>query len=168
LFFKLKISLNLLLKKLAFSRPQIAACAISLIILISAPNFLIYKNERNAKVYSSATFDIFKTINKDIKKVVSPKSQIDQLLKDIPDNLNVKTNLPNLDLFYNLSSKYLSRSSIDLNRFTATITIESMPELQYRLIQGASSKFGVTIVNSDVDFKNGFVDGEILLRFDNE
>jgi hypothetical protein len=102
------------------------------------------------------------------KKVVSPKSQIDQLLKDIPDNLNVKTKLPNLDLFYNLSSKYLSRSSIDLNRFTATITIESMPELQYRLIQGASSKFGVTIVNSDIDFKNGFVDGEILLRFDNE
>ena len=47
-FFKLKISLNLLLKKLAFSRSQIAACAISLIILISAPNFLIYKNERNA------------------------------------------------------------------------------------------------------------------------
>ena len=167
-FFKLKISLNLLLKKLAFSRPQIAACAISLIILISAPNFLIYKNERNAKVYSSATFDIFKTINKDIKKLVSPKSQIDQLLKDIPDNLNTKTNLPNLDLFYNLSSKYLTRSSIDLNKSSATITIESMPELQYRLIQGASSKFGISIVNSDVDFQNGFVDGEILLEFDNE
>ena len=167
-FFKLKISLNLLLKKLAFSRPQIAACAISLIILISAPNFLIYKNERNAKVYSSATYDIFKTINKDIKKLVSPKSQIDQLLKDIPDNLNTKTNLPNLDLFYNLSSKYLTRSSIDLNKSSATITIESMPELQYRLIQGASSKFGISIVNSDVDFQNGFVDGEILLEFDNE
>jgi|TARA_B110000240_G_scaffold25963_1_gene26706 hypothetical protein len=167
-FFKLKISLNLLLKKLAFSRSQIAACAISLIILISAPNFLIYKNERNAKVYNSATFDIFKTINKDIKKLVSPKSQIDQLLKDIPDNLNTKTNLPNLDLFYNLSSKYLTRSSIDLNKSSATITIESMPELQYRLIQGASSKFGISIVNSDVDFQNGFVDGEILLEFDNE
>ena len=167
-FFKLKISFNLLLKKLAFSRSQIAACAISLIILISAPNFLIYKNERNAKVYNSATFDIFKTINKDIKKLVSPKSQIDQLLKDIPDNLNTKTNLPNLDLFYNLSSKYLTRSSIDLNKSSATITIESMPELQYRLIQGASSKFGISIVNSDVDFQNGFVDGEILLEFDNE
>lgn len=167
-FFKLKMSLNLLLKKLAFSRYQIAACAISLIILISAPNFLIYKNERNAKVYSSATFDIFKTINKDIKKLVSPKSQIDQLLKDIPDNPNTKTNLPNLDLFYKLSSKYLTRSSIDLNKSSATITIESMPELQYRLIQGASSKFGISIVNSDVDFQNGFVDGEILLEFDNE
>jgi hypothetical protein len=167
-FFKLKISLNLLIKKLSFSRSQIIVCAISLIILISAPNFLIYQNEKNAKVYSSATFDIFKTINKDIKKVVSPKSQIDQLLKDIPDNLNTKTKLPNLDLFYNLGSKYLSRSSIDINRSIATITIESMPELQYRLIQGASSKFGITIVNSDVDFQNGFVDGEILLRFDNE
>ena len=136
--------------------------------MISAPNFLIYKNERNAKVYSSATFDIFKTINKDIKKLVSPKSQIDQLLKDIPDNLNTQTKLPNLDLFYNLSSKYLKRSSIDLDRSTATITIESMPELQYRFIQGASSKFGISIVNSDVDFKNGFVDGEILLGFDDE
>jgi hypothetical protein len=43
-----------------------------------------------------------------------------------------------------------------------------MPELQYRLIQGASSKFGISIVNSDVDFKNGFVDGEILLGFDDD
>ena len=166
--FKQQISFELLKNKLSFSKFQAAACLASSIVLLSAPSFLIYKNNSDALIYTSATYNIFKSINKDIKKVVSPKSQIDQLLKDIPDNLNTQTKLPNLDLFYNLSSKYLKRSSIDLDRSTATITIESMPELQYRFIQGASSKFGISIVNSDVDFKNGFVDGEILLGFDDE
>ena len=92
--FKL-ISFNLLLKKLAFSRSQIAACAISLIILISAPNFLIYKNERNAKVYSSATFDIFKTINKDINDF---KGIIESDIDDLDLELEFKAFLRGTDL----------------------------------------------------------------------
>ena len=167
-FFKLKISIDLLKKKFDFSRGQIIVSIISLAIFMTAPSFLIYKNQANAKTYSSATFDIFKAINKDIKKVVSPKSQIDQLLKGIPDNLAKNTKLPNLNLFYKLGSKYLTRSSIDLTNSSAKITIESMPELQYRLIQGTSSQFGVSIVDANVDFKNGFVSGDIELRFDNE
>ena len=167
-FFKLKISADLLIKKLNFSKGQILACAISIIILVSAPNFLIYKNESNTKIYSNATFDIFKTINKDTKRVISPKSQIDQLLKGIPDNPSKTIKLPNLQIFYKLGSKYLTQSSIDLNNSSATVSIKSMPEFQYRLIQSASAQFGVSIANEDVDFKNGFVSGDIDLRFDNE
>ena len=41
---------------------------------------LIKKNNNDALAYKEATFNIFTAINKDIKKVVRPRSQIDSIM----------------------------------------------------------------------------------------
>lgn len=166
--FKQQISFKLLKNKLSFSKLQVAVCLASLIVLVSAPSFLIYKNNSDALIYTSATYNIFKSINKDIKKVVAPRAQIDELVKGVPNDQVSNIKLPNLDIFYMLGSKYLTKSSINLETSVASITIDSMPEIQFRLIQSASSQFNMSVIDKNVVSINGFVSGIIELRMLNE
>ena len=136
--------------------------------MLTAPSFLIYKNNSDAVIYTSATYNIFKSINKDIKKVVAPRAQIDDLLKGVPSDQVKNIKLPNLDIFYKLGSKYLTKSSINLETSVASISIDSMPEIQFKLIQSASSQFNVSIIDKDVVTINGFVSGVMELRLVNE
>ena len=166
--FKQQISFELLKNKLSFSKFQAAACLASSIVLLSAPSFLIYKNNSDALVYTSATYNIFKSINKDIKKVVAPKAQIDELVNGVPKGAAPNIKLPNLDIFYTLGSKYLTKSSINLETSVASIAIDSMPEIQFSLMQSASSQFNIYIIDKDVTSINGLVSGVIELRLTNE
>ena len=166
--YKQQISFELLKNKLSFSNLQVAVCLASFIVLLTAPSFLIYKNNSDAVIYTSATYNIFKSINKDIKKVVAPRSQIDDLLKGVPSDQVKNIKLPNLDIFYKLGSKYLTKSSINLETSIASISIDSMPEVQFKLIQSASSQFNVSIIDKDVVTINGFVSGVMELRLANE
>jgi hypothetical protein len=136
--------------------------------LLSAPSFLIYKNNSDALIYTSATYNIFKSINKDIKKVVAPKAQIDELVNGVPKGAAPNIKLPNLDIFYTLGSKYLTKSSINLETSVASIAIDSMPEIQFSLMQSASSQFNIYIIDKDVTSINGLVSGVIELRLTNE
>ena len=43
-----------------------------------------------------------------------------------------------------------------------------MPEVQFKLIQSASSQFNVSIIDKDVVTINGFVSGVMELRLANE
>jgi hypothetical protein len=166
--FKQQISFELLKNKLSFSKLQAAACLASSIVLLSAPSFLIYKNNSDALIYTSATYNIFKSINKDIKKVVAPKAQIDELVNGVPKRAAPNIKLPNLDIFYTLGSKYLTKSSINLETSVASIAIDSMPEIQFSLMQSASSQFNIYIIDKDVTTINGLVSGVIELRLTNE
>ena len=166
--FKQQISFELLKNKLSFSKLQAAACIASSIVLFSAPSFLIYKNNSDALIYTSATYNIFKSINKDIKKVVAPKAQIDELVNGVPKGAAPNIKLPNLDIFYTLGSKYLTKSSINLETSVASIAIDSMPEIQFSLMQSASSQFNIYIIDKDVTSINGLVSGVIELRLTNE
>ncbi|MDA9314985.1 hypothetical protein N9Q66_00080 [Gammaproteobacteria bacterium] len=166
--FKQQISFELLKNKLSFSKFQAAACLASSIVLLSAPSFLIYKNNSDALIYTSATYNIFKSINKDIKKVVAPKAQIDELVNGVPKGAAPNIKLPNLDIFYTLRSKYLTKSSINLETSVASIAIDSMPEIQFSLMQSASSQFNIYIIDKDVTSINGLVSGVIELRLTNE
>ena len=166
--FKQQISFELLKNKLSFSKFQAAACLASSIVLLSAPSFLIYKNNSDALIYTSATYNIFKSINKDIKKVVAPKAQIDELVNGVPKGAAPNIKLPNLDIFYTLGSKYLTKSSINLETKVASIVIDSMPEIQFSLMQSASSQFNIYIIDKDVTSINGLVSGVIELRLTNE
>ena len=166
--FKQQISFELLKNKLSFSKFQAAACLASSIVLLSAPSFLIYKNNSDALIYISATYNIFKSINKDIKKVVAPKAQIDELVNGVPKGAAPNIKLPNLDIFYTLGSKYLTKSSINLETSVASIAIDSMPEIQFSLMQSASSQFNIYIIDKDVTSINGLVSGVIELRLTNE
>ena len=132
-FFNLQFSLSLFSKKMNLSKIQIALSLLALFIVMAGPKYLIYENNTNAKIYSSSTFNIFKAIDKDVNRVIAPKSQIDQILEQLPESNFSSVELPDLDIFLKYGSKYISDISIDVNTSVVSIKINSMPDFQFNI-----------------------------------
>ena len=130
-FFRLQISLSLLIKKMNLSKTQFTLSLLALLIVIAGPRYLINENNTNARLYSSSTFNIFKAIDKNVNRVIDPRSQIDQILKQLPESNFSSVKLPNLDVFLKYGSKYISDISLDANTSIASIRINSMPDFQF-------------------------------------
>ena len=167
-FFRLQISLNLFINKMNLSKHQIILGLIYLFLLIAAPKYLIYQNNTYTNIYTSSTFDIFKGIDKDVKRVISPKSQIDQLLKQAPTTDLSSIKLPDLDLFLKYGSKYISDISINIDTSEATIQLNSMPDLQFNILKNNSQRFNVNIDDSDIIVNNSSINGALKIKYKNE
>ena len=102
-FFRLQISLSLLIKKMNLSKTQFILSLLALLIVIAGPRYLINENNTNARLYSSSTFNIFKAIDKNANRVIDPRSQIDQILKQLPESNFSSVKLPNLDVFMSIN-----------------------------------------------------------------
>ena len=167
-FFRLQISLNLFINKMNLSKHQIILGLISLFLLIAAPKYLIYQNNTYTNIYTSSTFDIFKGIDKDVKRVISPKSQIDQILKQAPTTDLSSIKLPDLDLFLKYGSKYISDISINIDTSEATIQLNSMPDFQFSVLMNNSQRFNVNIDDSDIISNNSSINGALKIKYKNE
>lgn len=167
-FFKLQISVSLIKKKIGFSKSQLILCLISLFLIIAGPNYLIYENNIKTKIYTSSTYNIFKAIDKDLNRVVAPRSQIDQIIKQLPQKDIPLIKLPDLNIFLKYASKYIADISIDINSSYTSITINSMPDLQFNILKNNAKRFNVTIIDDELISNDGFVSGTIKIGFDNE
>ena len=167
-FFKLQISLRLFNKKMNLSKIQIALSLLALFIVMAGPKYLIYENNTNAKIYSSSTFSIFKAIDKDVNRVIAPKSQIDQILEQLPESNFSSVELPDLDIFLKYGSKYISDISIDVNTSVVSIKINSMPDFQFNILKNNAERFNIDIINDDLNSIDGFINGILKVGYSNE
>ena len=167
-FFKLQISLSLFSKKMNLSKIQIAISLLALFIVMAGPKYLIYKNNTNAKIYSSSTFSIFKAIDKDINRVIAPKSQINQILEQLPESNFSSIELPDLDIFLKYGSKYISDISIDVSTSVVSIKINSMPDFQFNILKNNAERFNIDIINDDLNSIDGFINGILEVGYSNE
>ena len=169
-FFKFKPSLKNISAKLDITKNEILAFVASCIIIFSTPLVLINNNNKTAKDYEDATFSVFKKIDNNIKKrVVAPRNQIDEILKQLP-NVNTEVNtrtLPvkNLDFLVSIGDKYLESVNLDIDQNEADILFSNMPEAQFKIIKGLSQNFDIAILNEDVVMLDNKVSGEIKLGF---
>lgn len=167
-FFKLQISLSLFSKKMNLSKIQIVISLLALFIVMAGPKYLIYKNNTNAKIYSSSTFSIFKAIDKDVNRVIAPKSQIDQILEQLPESNFSSVELPNLDIFLKFGANYISDISIDVNTSVISIKINSMPDFQFNILKNNAERFNINIINDDLNSIDGFINGILKVGYRNE
>ena len=167
-FFKLQISLRLFSNKMNLSKIQIALSLLALFIVMAGPKYLIYENNSNAKIYSSSTFSIFKAIDKDVNRVIAPKSQIDQILEQLPESNFSSIELPDLDIFLKYGSKYISDISIDVNTSVVSIKINSMPDFQFNILKNNAERFNIDIINDDLNSIDGFINGILEVGYSNE
>ncbi|MDA1083699.1 MAG: hypothetical protein O2933_04485 [Proteobacteria bacterium] len=167
-FFKLQISLSLFSKKMNLSKIQIAISFLALFIVMAGPKYLIYENNTNAKIYSSSTFSIFKAIDKDVNRVIAPKSQIDQILEQLPESNFSSVELPNLDIFLKYGANYISDISIDVNTSVISIKINSMPDFQFNILKNNAERFNINIINDDLTSIDGFKNGILKVGYRNE
>jgi hypothetical protein len=166
-FFKINMSLGFIIKKMKFSSMQLAATALTLLFLIVSPSYLIQKNIQNTKSYNQAILKIFNAISPDINRVVAPKNQIDQILKNTPVENQATIDLPNLDLFFKYGEKYISDISIDVTNSSAKVKISSMPSLQFNILKTGVEKLNISILDSSLEIKDGSVSGVLTLRYQN-
>ena len=166
-FFKINMSLGFIIKKMKFSSMQLAVTALTLLFLIVSPTYLIQKNIQNTKSYNQAILKIFNAISPDINRVVAPKNQIDQILKNTPVENQATIDLPNLDLFFKYGEKYISDISIDVTNSSAKVKISSMPSLQFNILKTGVEKLNISILDSSLEIKDGSVSGVLTLRYQN-
>jgi len=166
-FFKMNLTPGLLIKKMNFTKIQLAASILSLLFILFTPYYLIYNNNYQSQIYRDATLNIFSSISKDIKRVVAPKNQIDQILKNTPTILQAETNLPDLELFFRYGENYFSEITIDPQRSSAKITIDLMPSVQFNILKSTSEKFNIKILEENIDIKDGNINGIINLKYEN-
>ena len=167
-FFNLQFSLSLFSKKMNLSKIQIALSLLALFIVMAGPKYLIYENNTNAKIYSSSTFNIFKAIDKDVNRVIAPKSQIDQILEQLPESNFSSVELPDLNIFLKYGSKYISDISIDVNTSVVSIKINSMPDFQFNILKNNAERFNINIINDDLNSIDGFINGILKVGYSNE
>ena len=167
-FFRLQISLSLLIKKMNLSKTQFILSLLALLIVIAGPRYLINENNTNARLYSSSTFNIFKAIDKNVNRVIDPRTQIDQILKQLPESNFSSVKLPNLDVFLKYGSKYISDISLDANSSIASIRINSMPEFQFNILKNNAERFNINIIDDDLISNDGLINGILKVGYSNE
>ena len=167
-FFRFQISLSLLIKKMNLSKTQFILSLLALLIVIAGPRYLINENNTNARLYASSTFNIFKAIDKNVNRVIDPRSQIDQILKQLPESNFSSVKLPNLDVFLKYGSKYISDISLDANTSIASIRINSMPDFQFNILKNNAERFNINIIDDDLITNDGLINGILKVGYSNE
>ena len=166
-FFKINLSLNLVIKKMNFSKAQLMTSILAVLFLILTPNYLVYKNKQDTQVYVNATFNIFSSLSKDINRVVAPRNQIDQILENVPMNNTPDIKLPNLELFFKYGEKYISDITVDVNDSSAKVKINSMPSFQFNILKTGAEKLNITISEQNMETTDGNINGILNLKYEN-
>ena len=166
-FFKINLSLNLVIKKMNFSKAQLMSSILAVLFLILTPNYLVYKNKQDTQVYVNATFNIFSSLSKDINRVVAPRNQIDQILENVPMNNTPDIKLPNLELFFKYGEKYISDITVDVNDSSAKVKINSLPSFQFNILKSSAEKLNITISEKNIETKDGNINGILNLKYEN-
>lgn len=167
-FYNFYFSYQSVKRKLNFSTTQLIITLTGLFTFLFIPSMLINNNNDDALAYKEATFDIFTAINKDIKKVVRPRAQIDSIMSQVILDKNNNIELPSLNFLDQIGDEYLDRIYIDFNNSKVLIDISEMPLIQYNLIKNISQQFSVDILNEEIMTANNIISGSITVSLLNE
>ena len=171
--FKFEVSIKNIFNKLNFTRMELYLCTFLIFCSLSLPYLFVSQNNKQISIYESETFNIFKAIDKNTNRVVTPKIQIDQLINQISltplaEIDNPISNFTNLNFLVSLGENYLKSVDIDFNSNEAVLYLEGLPEIQYRLIKNTVGSLNVEIISENVASNENLISGEIKIGFYNE
>ncbi len=171
--FKFEVSIKNIFNKLNFTRMELYLCTFLIFCSLSLPYLFVSQNNKQISIYESETFNIFKAIDKNTNRVVTPKIQIDQLINQISltplaEIDNPISNFTNLNFLVSLGENYLKSVDIDFNSNEAVLSLEGLPEIQYRLIKNTVGSLNVKIISENIASNENLISGEIKIGFYNE
>ena len=170
--YKFNFSLRNIYSKLNFSKSELYLCLGLIAASILLPYFLIAQNNKYTNIYELETFNIFKKIDKNTKRVVTPRIQIDQLINQIPSSFQSQTlnesKFDNLDFMTAIGEKFISEVNINFSTNIAIITIKEIPQTQYKIIKNISDRFNISVLKEDVQISDDTISGKISIKLDDE
>ena len=167
-FFELQLSFELVKEKLNFTKNQLIAATLSLLITLSIPSAIIAISNNYAKTYNEETFNIFKSLDKNVKRVVNPKGQIDELIGNINTKSVGEYEIPNLNIIDRLGSQFIDEIEINIIESNAKIQINAMAYLQFEALKNTSPRLGIFILEDNTTIQNNKVSGSIKVSFSND
>ena len=171
--FKFEFSMQNIFNKLNFSKIELYACILLLASSISLPYVLNAQNNKQINMYETEIFNIFKMIDKNTKRVVSPKVQIDQLIEQIPGSSKMQpsrdeSKFDNFSFMISLGEKYIDAIEIDFTSNQATLDLLKLPQIQYAVIKNTVDTFDINIIDEDIINENKEISGQIKIELNNE
>jgi len=171
--FKFEFSMQNIFNKLNFSKIELYACILLLASSISLPYVLNAQNNKQINMYETEIFNIFKMIDKNTKRVVSPKVQIDQLIEQIPGSSKMQpsrdeSKFDNFSFMISLGEKYIDAIEIDFTSNQATLDLLKLPQIQYAVVKNTVDTFDINIIDEDIINENKEISGQIKIELNNE
>jgi hypothetical protein len=171
--FKFEFSMQNIFNKLNFSKIELYACILLLASSISLPYVLNAQNNKQINMYETEIFNIFKMIDKNTKRVVTPKVQIDQLIEQIPGSSKMQpsrdeSKFDNFSFMISLGEKYIDAIEIDFTSNQATLDLLKLPQIQYAVVKNTVDTFDINIIDEDIITENKEISGQIKIELNNE
>ena len=171
--FKFEFSFQNIFNKLNFSRIEIYACLFLITSIIALPYIFNAQNNKQMNIYETEIFNIFKMIDKNTKRVITPKIQIDQLIEQIPGSSRLQSSrneskFDNFGFMISLGEKYIEAIKIDFSSNQATLNIEKLPQIQYAVVKNSVDTFNINIIDENIITENNEISGEIKIKLKDE
>ena len=171
--FKFEFSFKNIFNKLNFSKGELYICLLLVTSLIALPYIFTTQNNKQIDIYETEIFNIFKMIDKNTNRVVTPKIQIDQLIDQIPGSSKLqsspdKSKFDNFGFMISLGEKYISGMKIDFSTNQATLDLLKLPQIQYAVVKNTVDTFDINIIDEDIITENKEISGQIKIELNNE
>ena len=171
--FKFEFSFKNIFNKLNFSIGELYLCLLLVTSLITLPYIFIAQNNKQIDIYETEIFNIFKMIDKNTNRIVTPKVQIDQLIEQIPGSSKIQpsrdeSKFENYGFLISLGEKYIESVEIDFKLNQATLDLSELPQLQYAVVKNAVDTFNVRIIDENIINENNKISGEIKIEIKDE
>ena len=171
--FKFEFSFKNIFNKLNFSIGELYLSLLLVASLITLPYIFIAQNNKQIDIYETEIFNIFKMIDKNTNRIVTPKVQIDQLIEQIPGSSKIQpsrdeSKFENYGFLISLGEKYIESVEIDFKLNQATLDLLELPQMQYTVVKNAVDAFNVNVIDENILNENNKISGEIKIEIKDE
>ena len=151
------------IKRYQINKLDLALAIATTSLLVIYPISSTFLNNSYADEYKNETISIFKKINPNIKRVVNPRRQIDEILNSY--NLEQASNLSisGLDSIKRLDIPEITKLYMDINKSEAQLTLSGLGSNQYQFLINLLPQANLNLITEDVKTSNGKVSGLITI-----
>lgn len=161
--YKSSFSITYWIKRLQINRLDMVIAITALCLTVAYPLVTTYLNNSYADQYKNETVNLFKKINPNIKKVVNPRRQIDEILNSY--NL-VKTNrisISGMDSLKVLDIPQLTKVFMNVETSEATLTLSELGSNQFKFLMTLLPQSNLILIQDNTEIVNGKVSGTVLI-----
>ena len=168
--FKFGFSSNTILKKLNFSKLEKALSLVIIGSFLLLPYVNIFLLENYEQQYKTATLEIFQSLNPDIRRVINPKLQMDQIINASSEITQISTamNLSSLNNLNKIDLNNIKRAKINFPESILELDINDYSAIKYTFFLKLIDRFDATIVEDNTNNHDGKISGTLILNFAND
>jgi hypothetical protein len=163
--FQTNFSLNYLIKRFQINKLDIALAITALSLLVIYPLSSTYINNNYANEYKNETINLFKKINPNIKKVVNPRRQIDEIIKSYNLSEDNRLNISGIESIKRLDIPEITKVNLNVDNSEAKLTLSKLGSAQYKFLINILPQSNLVLLNEDIETKDGKVSGTVLIKF---